>query len=293
MKQMTGLIVAVAGAICGALVQAQDAPALPALTAHTAPSGAQQNANAEPLTSTCSFAFTVAGPQNGFLSYCVTVNGNIVSFVSPSGNDQIAQGTIGEGYGICDTSNGVSYFDYSDFGDSGNWGAASVVAATAGMVKIARTTADGAWTLTQTITKVPGPSPNAKVTMALKNNSGIRKEAFLVRYADVDPSNANSTGDFTESFDSSLFSAWGYANLVSGKPSIGLKITQLGTIAPASIPFAFEGLDQVVPNGPDPCNPAGNYGALQPSVDGSIVMLWVEVLNPHQQGTVNAKYEMF
>jgi len=293
MKQMRGLMVAVAVATCGALVQAQDVPPLPALTVHAAPTGAQQSANAEPLTSACSFTFTVAGAQNSFLRYCVTANGNITSFISPAGNDQIAQGTIGEGYGICDTSTGTSYFDYADFGDSGNWGSTSVLTASPSMIKLARTTLDGAWTLTQTITKVSGPSPSAKVQMALKNNSGIAKEAFLVRYADVDPSNSNATGDFTESFDSSVFSAWGYANLVSGKPSIGLKITQLGTISPASIPFSFEGIDQNTPFGPDPCNPVGNFGGLQPSVDGSIEMLWVEILNPHQQGTVTAKYEMF
>jgi hypothetical protein len=154
---------------------------------------------------------------------------------------------------------------------------------------------DGAWTLTQTITKVSGPSPYAKVTLALKNNSGTRKEAFLVRYADVDPSNASSVG-FAESFDSNLFSAWGYGNLGgsgTGDAAIGLKITQLGNITPTSIPWGFEGIDQVTPAGPDPCNPGANYGGLKASVDGSIVMLWAEVLNPHQVGTVNAKYEMF
>jgi hypothetical protein len=297
MKQTIGLMVAVAVAAGGALVQAQDAPsAMPALAVHAAPAGAQQSANAAPSpdTSTCTYVFTNPGAQNTFLRYCVTVNGNIMSFNSPNGDDQIIQGTIGEGYGICDFATGIRYFDWSDFGgDSGNWNSPVLVALTAGMVKIARTTSDGAWTLTQTISKIGGPSPSAKVTMALKNNSGARKQAYLLRYADVDPADANSTGNFAQSFDSNVFSAWGYSNLVSGQPAVGLKITELGSPAPATATFGWEGIDQVVASGPDPCNPAGNYGALQPAVDGSIIMLWGVQLNPHQTGTFVSKYEMF
>jgi hypothetical protein len=166
------------------------------------------------------------------------------------------------------------------------------VALTAGMVKIARTTSDGAWTLTQTITKTAGPSPSAKVTLALKNNSSAKKTAYLVRYADVDPADASSNG-LGESFDSSAFSAWGYEPLNSGRPAVGLKITQLGNIAPASIPWAFDGIDQNTPGGPNPCNPFGSYVGLATGIDGSIEMYWGMVLNAHQQGTVNAKYEVF
>jgi hypothetical protein len=291
MKHMKGLMVAAAVVSCGALASAQHLAA-PAVS--SAPATVQQSATAAPTpdTSACAFSFTNAGPQNQFLRYCVTVNGNIVSFVSPNGFDQIAQGTIGEGYGICDTSTGVRYFDYSDFGDSGNWGGSVILASTATSVKITRTTADGAWTLIQTITKVGGASPSAKVTMALKNNSATRKEAVLVRYADVDPSDASSNG-FGETFDSSQFSAWGYLPANSGRTSIGLKITQLGNIAPASIPWGFVGLDQNTPAGPDPCNPGGAYAGLVTGTDGSTVMEWVMILNAHQQGTVNSKYEMF
>jgi hypothetical protein len=298
MKQMTGVMVAVAVATCGAFVQAQNAPSLPALTVHAAPTGAQQSASAEPLaTSSCAFTFTTGAPaqQNGFLQYCVTVNGNIVSFISPAGNDQIRQGSFGEGYGFCDLSVSPrkSYFDYADFGDSGNWNPPITVSASATMVKIARTTADGAWTLTQTITKVAGPSPYAKVAMSLKNNSGVTKSVFLMRYADVDPSDADSAGDFTETFDSGLFSAWGYENLVSGRPSIGLKITELGEPTPASTLLFFEGLDQNTSGGPDPCNPAGNFAGLTTGVDGSVVMLWGLAIPTHQTTTVTSKYEMF
>jgi len=294
----TRLVVAVAVAAAGAMVQAQNAPSQLALSVHAAPAGAQQSASAEPLaTSTCAFTFTTGAPsqQNSFQQYCVTVNGNIVSFISPAGNDQIRQGSFGEGYGICDlsTSPVKAYFDYADFGDSGNWNPPVTLGASATMVRIARTTADGAWTLTQTITRVGGPSPSAKVAMALKNNSAATKTAFLLRYADVDPSDANSTLNFQESFDSNAFSAWGYENLISGRPAIGLKITELGQPVPASSLNFFEGLDQNVSGGPNPCNPAGNYAALATGVDGSIIMLWDLTIHPHQTSTVTSKYEMF
>jgi hypothetical protein len=53
------------------------------------------------------------------------------------------------------------------------------------LVKIARTTVDGNWTLTQTITKVPSPA-SIKVVMALKNNQAVSDVAYLVRFADAE-----------------------------------------------------------------------------------------------------------
>src|SRR5712692_10533059 len=73
-------------------------------------------------TSTCSFTFT-SGVNNTFLKYCVTVNGNITQLETPLGHEHIAVGAFGEGYGVCDTTTGIGYDDYADFGDSGNWGA--------------------------------------------------------------------------------------------------------------------------------------------------------------------------
>ena len=87
----------------------------------------------------------------------------------------------------------------------GTWGAPVLLSSTASVVRIARTTTDGLWTLTQTITKQPGVQPYAKITMALKNNTGITKDAYLVRYADVDPASGPFTDStFLESFDSWL-----------------------------------------------------------------------------------------
>jgi len=69
--------------------------------------------------------------------------------MTPFNREHIAVGAAGEGYGVCDNTGAVAYFDYADYGDSGNWGAPTLVSQTATSVKIARTTSDGVWTLTQ------------------------------------------------------------------------------------------------------------------------------------------------
>ena len=243
-------------------------------------------------TATCSYFFTVPGNLNSFLSFCVTVNGNIASIQSPSGFDFIAQGGVAEGYGVCDISTGISYYDWA-YADSGTWGAPVLVSSSATAVKIARTTTDGLWTLTQTIAKQAGAQPYAKITMALKNNSGITKDAYLVRYADVDPANPPFTDtNFNESFDSSQYSVWGYEalNNSGGQPSLGLMLEEIGQ---PNVPYGFEGIAQNTSGAPDPCNPGANYFGYQGSVDGSVEFLWLLQLNAAQIGTVNAKYEPF
>src|SRR6266700_3493931 len=135
-------------------------------------------------TMTCSFTFT-SGANNTYLKYCVTVNGNITQLQTPLGHEHIAVGTFGEGYGVCDTTTGVAYDDYAGFGDSGNWGVPVTTQPNATTVKVVRSTSDGIWTLTQTITQVAATS-SVKVAMALKNNTAIARTAYLMRYADVD-----------------------------------------------------------------------------------------------------------
>jgi hypothetical protein len=243
-------------------------------------------------TATCSYFFTVPGNLNSFLSFCVTVNGNIASIQSPNGFDFIAQGGVAEGYGVCDTSTGISYYDWAYF-DSGTWGAPVLVSSSPTAVKIRRTTTDGLWTLTQTIAKQAGAQPYAKITMALKNNSGITKVAYLVRYADVDPAASPFTDtNFSESFDSSQYSAWGYAaiNNSLGENSLGLMLEEIGQ---PNVPYGFEGLVQNTSAAPNPCSPTANYAGYQGSVDGSVEFLWLLQLKAAQVGTVNAKYEPF
>ena len=75
-------------------------------------------------------------------------------------------------------------------------------------MKIVRTTNDGLWTLTQTINQIAGPSPSAKIIMALKNNSAINKTALLIRYANADAANT-----FENNLDSTLTSAFAWNSI--------------------------------------------------------------------------------
>lgn len=213
--------------------------------------------------------------------------------------EQIRQGTIGEGYGICDLSTSTRYFDYSDSGDSGNWNAPVLQMQTATLVKIARTTTDGLWTLTQTITNSPGPNPYAKVLMQLKNNSAIGKAAYLFRWVDVDPGNpAETDSDFNESLDSSFASAFGWVAVNetgssgSNAPSFGLMFQGVGNPTPASVPYGRNGYS-LIGAGPDPCNPAAAYQSPINLTDGTFEYLWFVELTKGQSVSVTGKYFSF
>lgn len=219
----------------------------------------------------------------------MTANGNIASLQSPTSNfDQIAQGGVGEGYGVCDVSTGVSYYDWA-YTDSGTWSAPVLVSRTATSIKIARTTTDGLWTLTQTIAPQTGAQPYVKMTMALKNNTAITKDAYLVPYADVDPAAAPFTDtNFLESFDSSQYGAWGYGALNNsvGDAALGVMLEEVGQ---PNVPYGFEGIAQNTSAGPNPCNPTGNYAGYQASVDGSVELFWILQLGAAKTGIVKRK----
>jgi len=176
-------------------LQAADAAAQQAAT---------QTISASPLATTlCSYGF-VSGSGNAYIGYCVSVNGNIVQLATPQGHEQIAVAgaAIGEGYGICNASPGVvEYHDWAGGGDSGNWLSPTLVSLTATSVKIARTTSDGIWTLTQTISTMASTS-SIKVVMTLKNNTAVARVAYLARYADV-----SADGRFLNTLDSTQNSA--------------------------------------------------------------------------------------
>ena len=233
-------------------------------------------------TSACSFTFTSAA-NDPFLKYCVTVNGNIAQFEAPMGKEHIAVGTIGEGYGFCDLNPQVRYFDYSDFGDSGNWGAPTTVSQTAKSVKIVRTTTDGIWTLTQTITEIDGVSPSARIKMTVKNNSSVTRSLFFMRYADVD-----AGGDFLNNFDGTQSSAFGW-NSDAGSNPVGLLLQNAGTFPADSSPGGFT---QNVPEGPDPCNFTTHFASgPQLATDGSIVYLYALNFSQNASKTVTVSYQ--
>jgi hypothetical protein len=243
--------------------------------------------NASPIaTDTCSYTFT-SGSGYSYLQFCVTVNGNITEFQSPVNVEQLRPGgaTAFEGYGICDmTNSNTAYWDYAGDGDSGNWNPPIKVSQNATSVKIERTTSDGAWTLTQIFTSIPGTNPYAKITMELKNNSGEAKQVLLLRYANAVPYTGSP---FQENYGGTFESAWGW-------DAYGLILQDVGIPAPSSIPwletaFAINTLD-----GPAPCNSGANYAPTIIDGVGSVVnQVTFTNLNKNQTVTVNKKYMQF
>jgi hypothetical protein len=295
------------------IAQAQDRNLMnsaPKPTARHAVTAVKQSApGARSDADTCAYTFTNAGNGNSYMKFCVSANGNLISFQSPNGIEYLELGTLSEGYGVCDVSTGAVYYDYADYGAAG-FGAATTLSSSATSVKIARTTSDGAWTLTQTISKVAGTTPFAKIEMQLKNNSGVEKEAYLIRWADVDPFNAVSTGYFEESFDATYNSAWGYTNEYNyyngDYNGYGLMIQNIGypTTTPAGY-WGYEAANWYVNWSPgsyydssaSPCNPFEYYAGPttnNPSgtdeVDGSVLIWYVFDINKGKTATTYTRY---
>jgi len=231
---------------------------------------AQQNSGQEAAvgpnsTTTCSATFTFGSGHN-LTQFCVTVNGNITQF-SRGGDEYIQVGGVGEGYGICDftASPAVSYFDYA-FNESGNW-KPSTFTSTAAMATSKRTTADGIWQLTNKITKVAATATDpgtAKVSVKIKNMTGVVRNIIFDRQADVDFMRSGGVADFKNDFDFTLDTSYG----VEPGFKSGLSLVN------NTFSFPYDAFAQNTPGGPDPCNLSANL-APQPFVgDGSIVQAY-------------------
>lgn len=206
-------------------------------------------------TSTCAYTFTTGSGQN-YVQSCVTVNGNIVEFQSPSGNESIRAGTFGEGYGICDFNSNVAYYDYAGYGDSGNWLAPTTVSHTATSAKIVRTTSDGIWTLTQTITQIAG-SASVKVAMALKNNTGISRSSELLRWVDAD-------------VDSTFNNNWGSTY----ESAFAWNTYDFGLVMQSVAPWTYLDFGYVNSGRPDPCNLDSSLVATPTTGDYGMFLLY-------------------
>lgn len=201
---------------------------------------AQDSTQPLPATASCSFSY-MSGPLTTFTRYCLSVNGNIVQFDSPSGFEYINNGNLMEGYGFCDVTPNVSYYDYASV-DSANWGTTTVTTPNAATKVFVRSTADGLWQLTQTIVqiKASGSSPGSvKITMALKNLSTGSRNVTLLRIANVNAgpvaTNDELVSSFNSAFDQEPGASWG----------LGLTTN--------TFTFAHNGIVTNVPTGPDPC----------------------------------------
>jgi len=253
---------------------------LPASAASQQPVEASADARSLVPTSICSFTFT-SGTKETFLKYCVTTNGNITQFESPAGIEHIAVGEVAEGYGVCDGTSGVSYFDYADDGATANWSAPTLLSRDATSVHIARDTSDGIWTLTQNITQIGGTS-SVNVAMTLKNNSAEDRLVFFLRYADVD-----AAGVFNNNLDGTSESAFGWNS--EGTQSFGLAMHNVGNTA-----FAHAGFAQPISSGPSPCKAMANASRTPViATDGSIVMLYNMFIRQGAAKTITINYRGF
>jgi hypothetical protein len=241
-------------------------------------------------TYTCSYTFS-SGSGNTYLDYCVTVNGNITYVETPAGHVHIfnpgIEFGVGEGYGICNITNGVvEYHDYAGQGDSGNWDPPILVSQTATSVKISRTTNDGTWTLTQTITQ-GATTPSIKITMALKNNTRFPRVAYLLRFADVD-----ADEQYLNNFDATQNSAAGWNSQgPANSPSYGLQLENVGTPA-----FGYwSAFAQSTNQGPNACAFALNApgGAPLVGIDGSVEMVFADTLAGKITKTATVTYRGF
>jgi hypothetical protein len=213
-------------------------------------------------TQTCQVTYS-SGTSNTATQFCVTVNGNIPLFTvrgtqlfPPTGNAADL-----EGYGLCDVTAGQRYYDYAAY-DNGLWNA-STFKQNGNTVTVTRTTKDGNWQLTQTIVNLPATASaagSAKVTMKLKNLSGVGRPANLLRYA------AEDVGSVNNSYNSTSTSASGQFAYLAG-----LMITV------NSFPSGYDEGTYVqnIQSGPDPCSPFTNADFSLPYEGlGSIVALW-------------------
>lgn len=233
----------------------------------------------------CPHPFTSGSPSsNSFIQYCVTDNGNITAIETPFGHPMI--GTGGEGYGLCQESPAVQYYDYA-VSDSGNWNSPQILSLTKSSIKISRTTSDFRWTLVQTISKLSAMG-SIKVAMSLTNNTRFDLVAYLVRFADVDPDGAHGMSETT---GGSLQSAWSWDSISTNTFHYGLQLLNA-----AKTPFGYQqGFAQYGASGPNACNFAGGSapaGVIFSTHDdnNSIVYAYVGLVAAGQTQTVTLNY---
>jgi len=184
---------------------------------------------------------------------------------------------------VCDATAVVEYHDYAYGGDTGNWNSPTLLSQTATALEIARTTSDGVWTLTQTITHVAG-SASIKVVMTLKNNTAAARDVYLVRYADVS-ADQKQFSYFAATQNS--VAAWNLHGV--NDFSYGLQLQNVGTLK-----FTYwNGFAQNIPNGPNACAFAFNSPEAVQYTDGSMVMAYVDTMPAHGAKTVTLSYKGF
>jgi hypothetical protein len=228
-----------------------------------------------PPSTVCVYPYS-SGSKFTQTQYCLSLNGNIVQFSRPSDAEYIREGTIVEGYGVCDRTSAIAYYDYADK-NTGNWGESVVSVPRPSTRKFIRATSDGVWQLTQSIVqgKASGSRPGTvQVTMSLKNLGSVTRDVYLVRVADVDLAGA---------FDDDLFSVtWDTASAQDSRSAAyGLALTNnTFTVSGRAITTGASGID--------PCDFWGNRGNFVG--DGSIGHQYIGTIKPSSIMTVTMTY---
>ncbi len=241
----------------------------------------------------CKYSFAT-GSGSGYLQFCITQNGTVYNFQSPQNVEMLSpQSSVPfEGYGICDPTTNVSYYDYI-YEASNNWNAPTTLTSTASEVKIERVTSDGLWTLTQTFTLETGPPPYAKVAMELKNNTPETKTPTFLRFANFVP----DSGSGVENYDSTLNSTWGYTSFsdatTTGANVYGLMLQNAEAPTPGSITTTWQGVTQNTEFGPNPCGPLAASSGTITYNSGSGFLLYYPTLAKDKSVTITDKYMAF
>jgi hypothetical protein len=233
-------------------------------------------------TKTCSVKYS-SGTGVNATQFCITANGHIGQF-SIAGVELVAAPNnpiAGEGYGVCDFTPKVQYFDYG-YGDSANW-LSPELTQKGNVVTVIRKTSDGIWQLKQTLTNIPanayGPA-SVKIAMALKNLSTSARVANLTRYSIVLNMDANGgihpvDGDYTGE------TAYGLI------PNFGRGLSTTNN----TFDFSQAAFAQGSPSGPNPCSALAFIAAQPYAGNTSIVQFWTLTIPAHGSKTVISTYK--
>jgi len=231
-----------------------------------------------PPDSTCAVTYASGSGLNA-TQFCVTENGNIVQF-SVNGLEFIDNGgTPIEGYGLCDETTNTRYLGY--IAPDTGW-QAPTFSVSGNVVTVIRITTDGIWQLKQTITNVPATATapgSAKVSMALKNLTGVTRTAEIVRDAYVSIFGTTNDYNYTSQTAFALIAE----GIFNGR---GFSITN-NTFSSLLGETAF--VNNIF-DPPDPCVIATNQ-ASQPFVgQGSLDMFWAFTVAKGATKTVVSTY---
>lgn len=155
------------------------------------------------------------GSGANFLGVKVSDHGNLTSFESPAGREQVFAGN--EGYAVC-SGGGPTVHGHDTGSVEGLFAAPTFSQPTAGAfpLTVTRRTTDGKFLLTQVWAKPDAVEKDVTVTMTLKNiSSATVTGVFLSRSGDFDIGNSSTdraarTGD----------SVWQWDDISTGEPGV-------------------------------------------------------------------------